>query len=260
MEGLKEFAAAFVAGGDPAVVLEPRQGSFNNKPQLAQATAMGRIACQGNQRLDSLEHQRQDHLAIAIPPVTLTGYRLMPHIPRSVGQCVESGEECQGRLVIAPVGRRDPDRQRNAMEVGDDVAFAAVFRPVGAVRPGVRPPKNARMDAESMTTCRGSISPKAPHHSRIFLWSLGHTSRALHSSSRRQTVAGDPQPSSWQGKYLYWQPVLSRYKIPARQLRLGTGGRPRVPGSFSGGSRGSIDSQSSSGTIASCKFMAEPPG
>ena len=49
------------------------------------------------------------------------------------------------------IGRRSLDRQGQTLGIRQHMSFAAIFRTIGGIRSGVRPPKTARTLALSMT-------------------------------------------------------------------------------------------------------------
>jgi len=73
-----------------------------------------------------------------------------------------------------------------------------------------------------------------------------NTPARAHSCIRRWHV--EPELNSL-GNAFHWQPVRSRYRMPANTTRAGTGGRPPFGFGRSGGKSGSTTRQSASGTV-----------
>ena len=137
------------------------------------------------------------------------------------------------------VGRRDVNDEWDAVRVGDQMAFAASFRPIRGVGPGVGPPKTARMLALSITPSDASIRPARPSRFSKRAWIFGQTPACIHSCRRRQQVTPLPQPNS-RGTNRQGMPVRRTYTIPVRQARSGTRGRPPLGLGGSFGNSGSI--------------------
>jgi len=251
MKGLDVFTAFFKTVIDAAEVAEPWKRAFDHEAKLTQPAAMGGVVGQRYQRNLSALHQGHKHLGIPVAAVALHDQGMAPHLAFRISQGRHALEKLQGRFVVAPVARGDPDLDRQAVAVGDEVALAAIFRTINAAGPCVRPPKSARKAEASITMRRGSTSPRASHQASIFWCKRGQTPACVHSCKRRQTVEGDPQPKAPTGSHFHWQPVFKRYTMPARHARSGTRGRPSFFLGLGGGNNGSKLSHNSSGTSTS---------
>jgi hypothetical protein len=100
-----------------------------------------------------------------------------------------------------------------------------------------------------------STWPRSPSRSRTRRWSWSNTPALAHSVSRRQQVAGEPQPSSRAGSSRHGVEVRAMYTIAAKQLRSGTTRRrPPYGGRGGAGSNGSTIAHNWSGTRSSTRF------
>ena len=150
-----------------------------------------------------------------------------------------------GRVV--GIGRRETDRQRDAVPVDDQVVLGARLAAVDRVPAGLLAPFLARTLRESTLARVQSTAAASPSQLSNVSCSRSQTAAFCQSRSRRQQVVPLPQPSSF-GSSRHGQPVRRTKTMPPRAARSWTRGRP--PFGFGGslGSRGSMASQRSSGT------------
>ena len=94
-------------------------------------------------------------------------------------------------LAVVQVGRRDANRQGQAVAVDDEVDFRSALATVGRIRSRQRPPLRARTLTESIAHRDQSSSPREPSSSRTRRWSLAHTLASDHSVKRRNAVTPD---------------------------------------------------------------------
>src|SRR5829696_5842163 len=106
-----------------------------------------------------------------------------------------------------------------------------------------------------------SSRPCSPSRSKTARWSASNTPASAHSFSRRQQVAGEPQPSSRAGSSRQGVEVRAMYTIAAKQLRSEmVRCRPPYGGRGGAGSKGITSAHSSSGTRSSTRMvMARDP-
>src|SRR5437870_1153359 len=104
---------------------------------------------------------------------------------------------------VMDVGRREPDRERDALPVDQDVALRARFAAIGRVGPD-RLVRTAPLFAGTLEASRlardQSIASAPPNRSSRTRWRRCQTPAWCHSRSRRQQLTPLPQPSSW-GRY-----------------------------------------------------------
>ena len=154
-----------------------------------------------------------------------------------IDQALEPGALVHG-------GRRAAHGQRRAPPLDDQVVVRPGRAPVGGVRPRRGAPPLAGMREASALARRQSSFPAAARRGRRVRCRRSQTPARCQSRTRFPSVM-PPQPNSC-GKYSQGRPVLSTKLLPARATRLGTGGRPRVPGGRVGGSSGSATAHRSS--------------
>jgi len=192
----------------------------------------------------------------AVSAVTHRHFRLLARPSAPAVNLRHRIDQVDRRFRIIDVGWAGSHHQRCAVAIGQDMAFAAVFRTVRRVGAGVPPPKTARTLAESMATSEASSLPRRPRIESSFSCTRGQTPASVQSRSRRQHVTPLPQPSS-AGMNRQGMPVRSTYTMPVKHARRSTGGRPPLGLGTSAGNRGSISFQSLSGTNVNA--MASPP-
>jgi len=138
---------------------------------------------------------------------------------------------------------RRPQHGASCWRTNDGVAF------IRRIRAGTFSPLLAALLAESTAARDHSILPSPPSLSNSIWWSFSHTPACCQSRSLRQQVIPLPQPldliNFYFGRYSQGKLVLSTNMMPVRAARFGTLGRPPFGFSGSGGSSGSIPSQSS---------------
>jgi hypothetical protein len=163
------------------------------------------------------------------------GHRLCRHGPCWAGAA--GGRWASGSPGCRPARPRTWSSRWRWPHSGSPIAAAHRAHRPGAARthacrdrPGLRrsgPPLTARRLKESTLTRSRSIRPAAPSSSNSSAWSWSNTPVRAHSSSRRQQVVAEPQPSSLAGSRLHGVEVRAMKMTAARQLRSGRGGERR---------------------------------
>jgi hypothetical protein len=133
--------------------------------------------------------------------------------------------------------------------------LTASFGAIGGIGSGVAPPKTARTEALSMTARESRSEPRLPKRRSSRRCNSGHTPAWVHSCSRRQQVTPLPQPISW-GSMFQGSPLLRMNRIPVKQARFDTGGRPPFGEAVCRGRSGSISFHSPCGNNAD---ISSPP-
>lgn len=146
---------------------------------------------------------------------------------------------------VVDVGRAHRDRERDALPVHDQMAFRARFAAIRRILPGLTAPLCAGTAEESREARDQSMRSASPRWLSKAWWSLCQTPASCHSRSLRQQVIPEPHPISG-GRYSHGSPVESTKMMPRSTSRFGMRGLPPFRFSGSGGSKGSITSQSSS--------------
>src|SRR5512135_174187 len=241
MKGLKVLAEPLITQLQSAEVPHPAERPLDDVAGLAQPAAvlLPRLAVRRQQRVDPpLHHGRNDRLD-PVRAVTLEHLGPAPRPATLPAAGRDRVEHLQSQFGIRPVGRSGPDHQGEAVRVGHDVAFAALFAAVRGVRPGVRPPFSARTVALSITARSRLIRPRRPRTRSRRRCSSGQTPDCDQAWKRRQQVLPLPYPRRV-GSICQGIPLLSTKMIPSRQARSGTGGRPPLGDGLGSGSRGAI--------------------
>ena len=146
-----------------------------------------------------------------------------------------SVEEWKQPSGIVRVGRREIQRQRDAIAVDNQVVLRSRLTPIRRVWPCLLTPFLARTLSESMLARLQPIAAASPNQLSSVSCSRAQTSASCQSRSRRQQVEPLPQPNSC-GSNRHGQPVLRTKTMPQSALRSGIRGRPPFG---SGGSLGS---------------------
>jgi hypothetical protein len=146
------------------------------------------------------------------------------------------------------VGRREPDRERDALPVDHNMALAARFAAIRWIRAdllvGTAPPLAATLEPSRLARDQ-SIRSASPSRSSSTRCKRCHTPACCQSRKRRQQVTPLPHPSSW-GRYSQGRPVRRTNRMPVKAARSEMRGRPPLGLGGSGGSSGAIASQSAS--------------
>lgn len=257
VEGLEVRSMSFVAQLQPSKITKPTQRAFHDVSSFAEAAAVGILfANRTQERPNATRPDGRHQSGRAVTGVSLEDFRLIAWPTPRPSDGRHGGEDRQRGLVVAHVCRGGFHNQRQALRVGQQMAFATCFRPVCWIRPGVCPPKTARTLALSMTARSRLTAPAFPSWVSSSACSSDQTANVVHSENRRQQVLPLPQFIS-NGNACHGIPVLSTNRIPASARRLGTLGRPPSGDGFgSGGNSGSICAHNSSETSAA---MRRPP-
>ena len=243
-KGFVNFMTLFEPDAESAKLMKPRDGSFHHPARAAQAAAV-RLAALGDQRFDLPVAQRLPMRLRIVSAIRLNNFGF------GFGM---AGFSCDRRNRIdqrnqfgdiVRVGPGQPDHQRNALRVCQNVVLAAQLRAIRGIGTRFFPPHRARTDPESATARDQSSWSAARNSDSSNSWSFCQTPAACHSAKRRQHVMPEPQPISW-GSISQGIPVLSTNKIPVSAARSQTRGRP--PSALSGcaGRRGSTFNHNSS--------------
>ncbi len=241
-----DVGPALVAGGQPPELAEPRESTLHN-PSVPPEPCAALDASPSDARLDMAAGQSPTAATMII---SLVGVELAgpasgwsPRLP--------DGRYGIDHLfqydAVVDVGSCQPDRERDALRIGEDVTLGArlaAIRRVGTCR---RAPLLAATDALSRAARLKSMALRRPRRSRSTRWSLSQTPACCQSRKRLQHVIPEPQPISW-GSISQGMPERSTNRRPVRAARSGTRGRPPLGLGGSGGRRGSITAQRASDT------------
>jgi len=123
-----------IADLQPPCLPDPRERALDDPPDLAQATAVRRPP-----PLQALLVARD-----AVLPVPVQRRRLASSATPRLADRRDLVKQRQGLGRVVPVGPGDPDGQRGAPAVGQQVALATFLGPIRGVFAGEDPPKTAR--------------------------------------------------------------------------------------------------------------------
>jgi hypothetical protein len=151
-------------------------------------------------------------------------------------------------LRVMDVGHGVHHRQRDSLSVDHNMALRVRFAAIRWIRPGVCAPPRAGTLVESSEARDQATWSASPSRSSSTWCTLRHTPASCQPRKRRQQVVPLPQPISW-GNISHGKPLRRTRRIPVNTARLAMRGRPPFDLGGSGGSNGSMISQSSSGTI-----------
>ena len=139
------------------------------------------------------------------------------------GNRVEQRQQLGDLMVVAAGQRRG---QRQAVAVYQEVMLGTRRAPIDRALARFGAPFFACIWLESTIARDHSISPAARNRASSTACTCSHTPARCHSSSRRQHVTPDPNPSS-NGKSRQATPVCNTNKIPDGACRSGRRFRPR---------------------------------
>ena len=209
---------------ESTVLMQPRQRAFH-WPAIFSQTASMRCPPFCQDRLNPPLTKGQTVGLRIIRPIPLEFVRPLSWTPDFSGNRRNRIDQGQQLGHIMPVGSGDGSNQRDSIGIGNHVVFGALFPAIRGIRAGLRPPKTARTELESIKAREKSIW-SAPRRwlSRI-RWIWSQTPARCHSRSRRQQVIPQPQPISW-GKSSQGMPVLSTNRMPVSVPRMVSRLRP----------------------------------
>jgi hypothetical protein len=206
-----DIGAALVADRQPTVGQQPGQRPLD-LPAVMTQPGVGLHSTAGDPCGDASPPQQ---LAAARVVVALIAMELGRSPSRPTRPAPRADDRRDGvhqllqELRVVGVGRRQPDRQREAGGVDQQVVLGSWLAAVDRVCANEVPPRRARTLTLSMAARDQSTWPSSPSQSSSRWCSCSHTPACCQSRSRRQQVTPLPQPSSLAGS--------SRQGTPARR-------------------------------------------
>src|ERR1051325_11366463 len=165
MEGLEDVGAAFVADDDPAISGKPGQAALDHPAVSPQPLgAVDPAPC--DPRLDGAPAQRLSALREVIALIGMELGRPSLRSANTVTDRRHSIDHRRKELAIVAIGRAEPDGERDAIAVHNDVALASWLAPVRRVRAGVLAPLLAGTLALSTQARLQSMALAQPSRSR----------------------------------------------------------------------------------------------
>ena len=224
----------FITNTQTPLIEQPIKGSLNNVTKFAKTATIFGVTF-GNQWFNLSLSQRLANLLFSIVGT------IREHFIRTPARAAlrlldrrDSIDQCNGHLRIMNICPGMFNRQRRAPAVNNQVTLRAVFAPIRGIWACFRPPKSARTEQLSMAEVDQSIASAMPNSSSRACHIFCQTPAICQSRRRRQQVMPLPQPIS-RGRYSQGVPVLRTNRMPVRQARSGTRGRPPFGFDGSGG-------------------------
>jgi hypothetical protein len=242
-----QVGQAFIADGEPTEPVEPREGPLDY-PAVPSQFLTGLDPTSSDATADAALAQVVPTAGIVVAFVGMQFVRPSTRPPASPFDRFDGFDQVFEDDRVVDIGRREPDREWDALPIDHDVALGAGLATVGWVGTNLlvcTAPLLVGTLEPSRLARDQSILSASPNRSRSARWRRCHTPACCHSRNRRQQVTPLPQPSSW-GKYSHGSPVLSTKIMPVSAARSGTRGRPLLGLGGSGGSSGAIASHSAS--------------
>ena len=236
----------FVADGKPSEAVEPGEAALDD-PSMPTKLLLGFDAAPGDARLHATTAAGASAPTVV---VGLVGVQLVWPAPWPATLACHGRHGIEHRFerhAVVDVGPGQPEAERGAACVGDQMTFCAGPASIRRVRPGFGTPLLAAIDELSTQARLQSMRSASRRRHSSSPCRLSHTPAACQSRNLRQHVTPDPQPNS-AGSLSHGMPVRSTNRMPVSAARAGTGGRPPFGLAGMGGSRGSMMDQSDSGT------------
>ena len=247
----------FVADTKASIIEEPVERRFHNPAILSQSAAVFGIA-PGDQWNDAPVAQRLSNLFLSvIGAIREHGVRSFSRTASRLGNGRDRIHQWDSHFRVVNIGAGVRNGQWYAVAVGDQVALGAVFPAIRGIGAGLCPPKSARVEQLSMAAADQSIRLARPSLLRNNCQMSCQMPARCQSRRRRQQVIPLPQPISC-GNSSHWMPVRKTNRMPVRQARSGTRGRPPLGLGGSVGKSGLIcfhNSSVSSGLAISVSSM-----
>lgn len=245
MKGLEVRSVLFITYLETTTVTEARQTSFNHIAATSQTAAVRRTA-RTEQRYDAHRSDAANDPREAVAAITEQRCGSAARSAALLTNARQGTNHCQGRHIVSNVCGGRMDKQGQTPGVGDHVAFAAPFSAIDGTWSGVRPPKTARIEAESMTAADKSTSPSWPRRSSNFRCRASQTPALVQSRSRRQQV--EPlTPKHSVGSNCHEIPLRSTKMMPRRHSRSSAKSLPPLGWGGCGGISDLISSHNASG-------------
>ena len=153
--------------------------------------------------------------------------------------------QSQGLLRVISISAGQADREWDALPVTDQMSFTPTLGAIGGIRTCLRAATDSPHRATVNDRTRPINSGRERASSKAKCIRSQMPSCCL-SRRRRQQVIRDPQPSSF-GNICHGIPLRNTKRIPVRQARSGTRGRPPFSCGDEAGRSGSMRSHSASG-------------
>ena len=224
----------FIPYTQTPLIKQPTKRGLDHVTELPKAAAVFRIAL-GDQRFRLTQTQRLTNFFLGV--IRSIRQHFIRTLARTSTRLLDGRnaiDQSNGHFRIMHVGTGMLNRQRRAFTIHNQMTLRAIFAPIRGVRACFRPPKSARTEQLSMAETDQSIASAMPNSSNRTCHIFCQTPAVCQSRKRRQHVMPLPQPIS-RGRYSQGVPVLRTNRIPVKQARSGTRGRPPLGLRGSGG-------------------------
>lgn len=226
-----------------------RMSTFDHPAEFAQTTAV-LCAAPGDHRFDAAFAK---FLAMWFGVVAAIGVDDSGLLKRSATHAANRRNRINerqqlGEVVAVRAGQDCTDG--DAVGIDEDVVFGTGTRAIRGVRTSFSPAPTARTDDESTAAREKSSWSASRNFASSSSCSRSHTPAFCQSRKRRLQVGPEPNPNFVDRSHQRI-PVLNTNRMPFSAARLETGRRPGyfLRRGFGGGSKGSINAQSSSSMI-----------
>lgn len=184
---------AFVAGSQPAEVVQVREAALDD-PALAAQSGAVLDAAAGDHRLDAPCPEQAAVLVMVVAAVGEYEVGLLARSPRLSGDRpgVQQGQQRQQLGDVVAVAAGQGDGQRDAAGVDEQVVFGARAGTIDRGGPRQEPPKSARTWEPSTDARDQSIAPAALSLVSICWCRASQTPACCQSRRRRQHVTPEP--------------------------------------------------------------------
>ena len=139
VKGSEDVGAPFVADGDAAEAGEPSERTLDH-PSVSAKTLAALDATPGDPRNDRSLAQRLPAVCKVVALVGVQLGRAAPGPARTLADRRHGIDQRLQQLAVVPVGWRDPQGERDAVSIDEDVALGARLAAIRRVRAGLLTP------------------------------------------------------------------------------------------------------------------------
>jgi len=226
----------FIPDAKASLEEQPIERRLHDIPERAQSAAVLGIPF-GDPRLNaSFSQGLTDFLFRIIGPIGKQILRTPTGTTAGLPDRRNAIHQRQGHFRLMDIGSGMLDGQRSSPTIDNQMPLRTRLTPIRGIRPGFRPPKTARREQLSIAAADQSMASAFPRSSNKACQIFFQTPAFCQSRRRRQQVMPLPQPIS-SGRYSQGVPVLRTNKMPVRQARWDTRGRPPLGLGGSGGKK-----------------------
>lgn len=241
-----DICAALISDLQASVAVQPRVSALHH-PAVTTEPLLRLNTFTSDTRLDATPAQRS---LVLLRLVSLICVQLVRTFARPSSRTFDGLDRIHGGFEhcrLVDVGRRQEDRERDAVSIDHKMPLRALFAAIRWILPGFFAPPGDATEAASIETRLQSMRSACPSRSSKTWWRRSQTPAFCQSRRRRQQVMPLPQPISL-GSISQGMPLRRTKRMPVKAARSDTRGRPPFGFGFSGGNKGAINSHSLSST------------